>query len=570
MDLVIRNGTVIDGTGVPGFGADVGIDGGRIVAIGEVNESGVREIDAEGLVVAPGFIDVHVHYDAQVLWDPSLSPSTLHGVSTMIGGNCGFTLGQAGPEEAEYLLRMLARVEGIPLQTLEAAVEWDWVDTAGYLDRIETQGVGPNIGFLAGHSTIRRQVMGERAVGGTATDAEIEAMSTVLRGALEAGALGFSSSFAGTHYDGEGDPVPSRFSNEVELFRLCEVTGEFEGTTLEHIPIRGADEIARMTTMSLLARRPLNWNVLQVAESRIDEVRRDLAASDHARSLGAVVRALTLPALSVQRLSFLTGFIYDSLPGWDSLFKMPTRDRIAALGDPVVRTQLQHGAVMAGPRREELRDWGTHLVAEATSEQLRPLVGRSIGDIARERGTDPFDTLIDLTVSDDLNLVTTPRPVGDDDESWALRGEVWRSESVLLGASDAGAHMDLLATFGFTTTLLAEGVRDRGLLSVEEAVRLITDWPARHYGLAGRGRLAEGWAADVVVFDPATVGPGQVSTRYDLPAGAGRLFSEAEGIECLIVNGRVLTDRGRHTGELPGRLLRSGQDTTTVLPPAFA
>ena len=563
MDLVIRNGLVVDGTGAPGVRSDVGIADGRIVALGTVDAPAARVVDAEGMVVAPGFVDVHVHYDAQVLWDPTLAPSTLHGVTTMIGGNCGFTLGQAGPEQAEYLLRMLARVEGIPLQTLQAAVDWEWRDTGEYLDRLEGN-VGPNIGFLAGHSTIRRQVMGEDAVGGTASEAQLDAMADVLRDALRAGALGFSSSNAGTHYDAAGDPVPSRFANEVELFRLCEVAGEFEGTTLEHIPLRAADEMARMATMSLHAGRPLNWNVLQVAEARADDLRGDLAASAHARARGAVVRALTLPSLTWQRLSLLTGFIYDSLPGWDTIFKLDLPERMAALRQASTREQLRRGAELAGTRRAELRDWGSHVVAEAFAPQLADLVGRRIDDIAAERGHRPFDTLLDIALEDGLRTVTTPRPVGDDDDSWALRAAVWRNPDVLLGASDAGAHMDLLATFGFATTLLAEGVRARRLLPLPEAVRLLTDWPARHFGLRGRGRLAEGWCADVVVFDPATIGPGQVGTRYDLPGGAGRLFSAAEGIEAVIVNGRVLVDRGQLGGDLPGRLLRSGRDTETV------
>lgn len=569
MDLIVKGGTVVDGTGSPGRRADVGVQDGRVVAIGIVGDKADRVIDAEGMVVAPGFVDCHVHYDAQVLWDPTLAPSTLHGVTTMIGGNCGFTLGQAGPEHADYLVRLLARVEGIPLATLQAAVDWNWHDTAGYLARIEGN-VGPNIGFLAGHSAIRRQVMGERAIGGTATEEELDAMEAVLHGALAAGALGFSSSYAATHHDGEGDPVPSRFASEVELFRLCAVLADHEGTTLEHIPVRAADEMARMATMSLLARRPLNWNILQVGSARADDVRGDLSASGHATTVGATVRALTLPSLSEQRLNLFSGFIFDSLPGWDGIFKLPIPERMVAFADPVTREQLQRGAELAGARREELRDWADHTIAETFAPELAGLTGRKVGDVAAERGTSPFDTLLDVAIADGLRTVFSPRPVGDDDASWRLRAETWRSPDVLLGASDAGAHMDMLATFSFITRLLAEGVRARELLTLEEAVRLVTDWPARHFGLRDRGRIAEGWCADLVVFDPATVAPGVVSTRYDLPAGAGRLYSEPEGIVHVVVNGRSLADHGQLTGELPGTLLRSGRDTETVLPPAFA
>jgi N-acyl-D-aspartate/D-glutamate deacylase len=534
----------------------------------DLDPDGARVVDADGLVVTPGFVDVHVHYDAQVLWDPLLTPSVLHGVTTMVGGNCGFTIADAGAEHAEYLVRLLARVEGIPLETLEAAVDWTWSDAAGFRSRLGE--LGPNLGFLAGHSSIRRQVMGERAVGGTATDAELDAMEDVLRASLAAGALGFSSSNAATHNDGAGDPVPSRFANEVELLRLCRIVAEFPGTGLEYIPARAADEMARMAAMSLAARRPLNWNILQVASARRDEVAADLAASDYAASVGALVRALTLPGRSEQRLNLWTGFIFDSLPGWDQLFAMPVQARMEALHDPGMRDRLQRGAELAGPRRAELRTWGDHLIAETFDPALADLAGRTVGEVAEERGAAPFDTLLDVALADGLRTVFIPPLVGVDDDSWKLRGEVWQRPDVLLGASDAGAHMDMLATFSFATMLLSEGVRQRQLLPLEEAVRLITDWPARHYGLRQRGRIAPGWYADLVVFDPDTVGPGQVSTRWDLPAGASRLFSAATGIERVFVNGVEIVIDGKPTGELPGRLLSAGRDTETVVPPAFA
>ena len=574
MAYVLRGGTLVDGTSTPRRRADVRVDGGRIVEVGDAETSGAVEtsgadvIDVDDLVVAPGFVDVHVHYDAQILWDPLLAPSTLHGVTTMFGGNCGFTLAEAGPENADYLVRLLARVEGIPLETLQAAVDWTWSDTQGFRSKI-TQ-TGPNIGFLAGHSAIRRQVMGDRSVGGTATERDIRAMEDLLRSSLAAGAMGFSSSNAGTHHDGGGDPVPSRFANEVELLRLCRVVAEFPGTTLEYIPNRAADEMARMAAMSLHAERPMNWNILTVADARDDDVAADLSASRYAASVGAIVRALTLPARSEQRLNLYTGFIFDSLPGWAQLFSMPVPERITALRDPALRQSLQRGAELAGPRRAELRTWEDHLIAETFAPALAGLAGQTVGHVAAARGATPFDTLLDVAISDGLHTVFLPPVVGIDDASWKLRAEVWRNPDVLLGASDAGAHMDMLATFSYCTMLLAEGVRERELLSLEEAVHQITDWPARHYGLRDRGRVAVGNFADLVVFDPATIGPGKVATRRDLPAGAARLYSEATGIERVIVNGTELVRGGVPTGDLPGVLLRAGRDTATVRLPAPA
>jgi N-acyl-D-aspartate/D-glutamate deacylase len=268
-----------------------------------------------------------------------------------------------------------------------------------------------------------------------------------------------------------------------------------------------------------------------------------------------------------QRLTLRTGFIFDALPGWDAVIKLPLPERIAAFRDPATRAQLQRGAELAGPRRAELRDWGSHVVAQTFAPELDGLAGRTVAEIAAERGTAPLDTLLDIAVADELRTMFIPRPVGDDDESWAMRAEAWRSEHVLVGASDAGAHMDMLATFSYATTMLAEAVRKRELLTLEEAIRLLTDWPARHFALRERGRIAEGYHADLVVFDPATIGPGTVRTQYDLPAGAGRLYSAADGIACVVVSGLVLVRDGEPTGDLPGTLLRAGRDTSTTVPP---
>jgi N-acyl-D-aspartate/D-glutamate deacylase len=559
-DTVVRGAQVVDGTGRPGFRADVGITDGLVTEIGDVDTTGARVVEADGLVLAPGFVDVHTHYDAQVLWDGACTPSPLHGVTTVIGGNCGFTLGQAGPEHAGYLVPLLARVEGIPLDALEQGVDWSWRTTAEYFACFEGTLV-PNAGFLAGHSAIRRVVMGERAVGENATDDDLDAMERILRQAIGEGALGFSSSNAGTHHDGSGDPVPSRFADEQELFRLSRVVGEVPGTMIEYIPLRPANEMARMAAMSLVSGRPLNWNVLQPSATKKDYYRADLASTTYAEEMGAVVKALMLPCPLDQRINLRTGFMFDALPGWPDVIRLPVPERVAALRDPAVRERLREGAVAAGVRRRELTDWTSHIVCEVTNPANAGLVGRTIGEIAAERGADPFDVLLDLSVSDDLNTVVLPRAIGWDDDTWKDRAELWQDPHILIGASDAGAHLDMISTFSMTTRMLGEAVRERQLVSLEDAVHLLTDRNARFYGLRGRGRVAEGWVADLVLFDPERVGPGTIATRNDLPAGAGRLYSDAEGIEKVLVAGREVVGSNGLTGDTPGTLLRPGRDT---------
>ena len=573
VDLIVRGGTVIDGTGSPGRRADVAVQDGKVAAIGEVDEPAERTIDADGLVVAPGFVDIHTHYDAQAFWDPTLSPSPLHGVTTVVGGNCGFSIAPLSddPADGEYLMRMLARVEGMPLESLEAGVPWDWRSTGDYLDRLEG-ALSVNAGFLVGHSALRRVVMGDAAVGEEATEEQVGAMGRLLAEGLAAGGMGFSSSWATTHNDGDGDPVPSRHATREELLALCRVVRDHPGTTLEFIPTVGPFEdqhIELMADMSLAAERPLNWNVLVAANARsADDVATRLAAGDRAAERGAKVLALTVPDLMRFRLCFLTGFLLDSFPGWAKTMALPPAEKRRALADPEERARLAEGA---SPEKAgafaRVAQWHKMVIEEAFTPETKALEGRSVGDIAAEQGKEPFDALLDIVLEDDLRTVILPPQSGDADEDWALRAELWRDPRVVLGASDAGAHLDFIATFNYTTALLGPSVRDRGLMGLEEAVHRLTDVPARLYGLTGRGRLAEGWAGDLVVFDPATIDPGRVGMRADLPGGAARLYSEPAGVEHVVVNGTEIVGPGAtFTEARPGTVLRSGRDTETVTP----
>jgi len=567
IDLTIRDGLVVDGTGAVPRRADVGIDGGRVVAVGSVEDAARRTIDADGCVVAPGFIDLHTHYDAQLFWDPTASPSPLHGVTTVFGGNCGFSLAPAGPEHADYLLRMLARVEGMPLVALQAGIDWNWSSFGEWLGRLDG-AVGVNAGFLVGHSTLRRAVMGE-AADGPATEDQLTRLEAALHGALAEGAMGFSTSQAPTHNDGDGRPVPSRFADRSELERLATVVSDHPGTTVEMI-VPGClngfsdDEVALLTSMSVRSGRPVNWNVLAATAANPEGTASQLAASTAAESAGGRVVALTLPHTMDLRLSFVHGAILDGLPGWGTFFGAPVAERIAVLSDPARRQALDDRAQSdeAGVLRF-LADWGRLVIAETHAPENRPFEGRSVGEVAAEQGLDAWEAICRILVADELRTgFSVPIPVTDAD--WAARARTWRDARAVVGGSDAGAHLDTMCGAVYSTTLLAEGVRRRGLVTLEEAVRLLTDVPARLYGVVDRGRVAEGYFADLVVFDPERVGPESMRSRNDLPGGAGRLYAGATGMGHVLVNGTEVVTDDTLTGALPGTVLRSGTDTRTV------
>jgi len=567
LDLLIRGGTVVDGTGAPARRADVGVRDGRVVAVGATDEPAAKVIDADGLMVTPGFVDLHTHYDAQLSWDPTASPSPLHGVTTVIGGNCGFSLAPAGPEHCRYLARMMARVEGMPLSALEH-LDWSWNSFGEWLGRFDGS-VAVNAGFLVGHSAVRRVVMGDDATGATATDDQVQTMASVLARSLEEGALGFSTSQAQTHNDGDGMPVPSRAAARSELEALSATVSGHRGTTLELIVpgcINGFsdEEVDLMTTLSLLADRPANWNVLGVSALNPKGLEHQLAASTAASARGATVVALTLPHTMKLRLSFEPGAILDSLPGWREVFTLPVPERIKVLSDPAERARLD-----AGAKSEEagiigaLARWENLVIDETFAPANAGAEGRTVGELSKASGTGPFDTLLDIVIADELRTGLRP-PIGESEADWALRAEVWQDPRTVVGGSDAGAHLDMMCGAIYCTSMLGDGVRARHLVSWEEAVRQLTDVPARLYGLRHRGRVAEGYWADIVVFDPERIGHGPERTRDDLPGGAGRLYAEGIGIEHVIVNGQEIVHGGAFTGALPGAVLRSGADTDTV------
>jgi len=568
LDLLIKDGDVVDGTGAPRRRADVGIRDGAVVAVGAVDEPARRTVDAEGRVVSPGFVDPHTHYDAQVLWDGGVSPSPLHGVTTVVGGNCGFTIAPVTTESCEYVKEMLARVEGIPVSTLDAALDFGWSGFGEWLDLLEGR-VAVNAGFLVGHSTVRRMVMGQAAVGEEASADQLAAMVDAVHRSIASGALGFSTSRSASHRDHHGDPVPSLHASVEEILALCAAVRDHEGTVLEIVPTANFyfdDPVVElMTAMSLAGRRSVNWNLLGSLGGE-PKIRNKLAASDHAAERGARVIPLTMPDPQALRLNFASGFVYDMLPGWAEIMALPPDRKLDALRDPAIRRRMAEGST-GGPW---WADWDDTTIAEVFAPENARWEGSTVAEVARARGVGVFDALCDVVVADGLRTGLVPRTVDESDEHWRLRAGLWRDPRVIVGGSDAGAHLDTIWTFNCISSLVGPSVRDRQLIELEEAVRLVTDAPARMYGLVGRGQVREGWHADLVVFDPDRLGPHPVRAVTDLPGGGWRLTGGADGVDSVIVNGVEIVAAGEYTGARPGTVLRSGRDTRTVPIPADA
>jgi N-acyl-D-aspartate/D-glutamate deacylase len=571
LEYVIRNGLVVDGTGAPGRRADVGIRDGRIVAVGEVDERGATELDAEGLVVAPGIIDPHTHYDAQLFWDPTASPSNLHGVTTVIGGNCGFTLAPIKASDHDYIRRMMAKVEGLPLDALENGIAWDWTSFGEYLQRLEGN-LGVNAGFLVGHCALRRWVMGSERASDVASDDELAAMTRLLAESIEAGGLGFSSSQSRTHSDGDGNPISSRHADRREMLAFCEVVRDHPGTTLEYITDGCLDtfsdqEIDLMVAMTTTARRPLNWNLLTVDSRTPAKTARQLEASSAAASAGGRIVALTMPTLVPMNMSFRTHCALFLIPGWGDVMGLPVDERIEQLRDPGIRSHLDELAHsdQAGVFRR-LSHWANYIIGDTFAPENEGLSWRDVGSIAEEQGVEGGLALLDLVIADDLRTVLWPKASDGDDASWQARVAVWNDPGAMVGGSDAGAHLDRMCGSNYPTSFLGDCLRKRKLVPLERAVQLMTEAPAELFGLHDRGRVAVGLSADLFVFDPETIGSEPATLVHDLPGGSPRLIADSLGVVRVLVNGVETVADGKPTGNLPGTLLRSGRDTVTVDP----
>ncbi len=564
LDHLIKGATVVDGTGAPSYPADLGIRDGRIAIIakpGTVAEPARTHEDAQGLVLAPGFVDPHTHYDAQLFWDPYATPSLNHGVTTVAGGNCGFTLAPLHPDrpqDADYTRRMMSKVEGMSLVALEEGAPWNWHGFGDYLDALEGR-IAVNAGFMVGHCALRRYVMGADAIGGQPTPEQMAQMLRLFHDAMDAGAWGLSTTQSATHSDGDGAPVASRHARPEELLALSRAVADHEGTQIEAI-VAGCldqfsdDEIELLVEMSAAAGRPLNWNVLTI----------DAAVPERVCIRDSIV-ALTMPILTPMNMSLGTFCALNLIPGWGEILGLPIPERIARLRDADVRAAMLRRATSkeAGVFRR-LTNFERYVIGDTYSPANEGLTGRVVRDIAAERGQDAFHCLVEICAHDDLRTVLWPMPTDNDPDSWALRQETWQHEDVLLGGSDAGAHLDRMCGAPYTTRFLGDCLRGRRLVGLERAVQMLTDDPARLFGLRDRGRIAEGYHADLVLFDPQRIDAGPATLVHDLPGDSPRLDSRAIGVVSVRVNGVETIRDDAVTGAVPGTVLRSGRDTRTV------
>ena len=555
-DLIIRNGRIVDGSGMPSFHSDVAVQDGKIVEIGKVNGTADRTIDADGLVVAPGFIDNHCHFDAQATWDPLCSFSPYHGVTSAIIGNCSLAVAPARPEDHYTLLQMLSRIEAIPLDTLEKGTVWSWETFPEHLDALD-QRLGINIGVLMGHSAIRRYVMGGDSQERDATGQELEGMKAILREGMTAGALGISFNRNPGHFDTLGKLLPGCIAPPEELMALAEVLGEV-GTGIIASGASAPSELKErlMSRLAQVSGRPVHY--LQIAQrvGAPDQWKEHLAFVEERIKEGIRVYPTVYPRALGSQWTMKTSQVFDRMPSWSPIMTGSDEGKVTAFQDPETRKRL-HAEAVEGigitPDRFSRR-WDLIFVTQPVLDKNQALQGKSVAQIAQEQGKDVLDAFLDLVVEENLETTFQLTQQGGDDEAMAI---LLNSPYTVIGMSDAGAHVTFGAHYGLNTYFLARWVREKQIMSLEEGVRKMTFVPASLFGMYDRGLLQPGLVADIVVFDPDTVASRELEEAWDLPGGAMRIQELADGIEYTLVNGQVLMEHGEHTGAYPGRVIRN-------------
>jgi N-acyl-D-amino-acid deacylase len=552
---LIKNGTLLDGTGSPARRADIAVSDGRIVEVGRVSTPAGQVIDADGLAVAPGFIDPHTHYDAQICWDGATTPSSWHGVTSVVMGNCGVGIAPCRPEAREVAMRDLVNVEAIPFEVLRAGITWDWETFPQYMDAAQKRSPSLNLAFLAPLTPFRHYVMGEASMERAATEEETAKIQGLLGEAMNAGAFGFSSTLLNQHMGYGGRPLACRNASRDELKAYCNALrdrskGAIEFAMTRQIAVMDDPEIDLLAFMLEESRRPITFIAMFDRDDLPDALRASLAKLKPLIPRGA--RPQTSPLPLTRELVMRSPFAFAAFPSWKRLFEDTSKEAQARVyRDPAFRNAF----------REDLKspasfcDWARITVHELKNPALKGYEGRTVAELAAEQGKDGIDALLDLTLADDLDNEFTV-------QSWNTRvdrmAELLNDRSVLLGLGDGGAHLDMLCDSGYPTYLLGTWVRERKVLTLEEAVRRMTSDPADFFGIRDRGRIVPGMAADLVLFDPATVGCAARPERiHDLPGGGKRMVKRSTGIEMTLVNGVPTWEKGALTGAAAGRVLRS-------------
>jgi N-acyl-D-aspartate/D-glutamate deacylase len=554
-DLLIKNGLVVDGTGKSGRRANVAIAEGRIAEIGAVSAAARRTIDAADLVVAPGFIDPHTHYDAQICWDGALTPSSWHGVTSVVMGNCGVGIAPCRPEAREIAMRDLVNVEAIPFEVLQAGITWDWESFPQYMAAAARRRPALNLAFLAPLTPLRHYVMGEASMDRAASASEIAEISSLLGKAIDAGAFGFSSTLLNQHMGYQGRPLACRNASREELKAYCNALkergkGAIEIAMTRQIGVMDDPELELLDFMLSESGRPITFIAMFDRDDLPEALRTSLARARPMIERGA--RPQTSPLPLTREINMRNPFSFAAFPSWKRVFEDKSKPAQAAVyRDVAFRNQF----------REELKrpasfgNWARITVHEVRAEKLKALEGKTVAEIAAAQGKDGVDAFLDLTLEDDLENEFTMQSFNTRVDRMT---ELLNDPAVLIGLGDGGAHLDMLCDSGYPTYVLGTWVRERKALSLVEAVRRMSSDPADFFGIRDRGRLLPGLAADVVIFDLATVGSaGRPERRYDLPGGAKRMVMRSKGIEYTVVNGEVTWEDGALTGANAGQVLRS-------------